>query len=248
MRLLALFAILPLAVACSLIPSARVHAGYMQTDVTGGAGLGTAGSGTPATNDVESSLGVDDPSGNLQLRAEGKIGPVHATARTMGFNGSGAGTLAAPFGSIGQGTTVSSQLDVFDVDLAASWDLVDVGPVRISPGLGYGIYDVSLGVTGGGASEKIAEVYQVPYLFLQGEVEFGPAGAVVDLGWTDIKISDDDMQMVDLSAMLYVQPGAMLELYAGFRSKSFQAESSGGPRRVVDFDLQGWFLGGGVRF
>lgn len=232
---------------CDIVPSARVHAGYMQTEATGTAGLATGG-GTPPTNDVEADLGVDDPSGKLQLRGEVKVGPLHGTARTLAFHGTGDGALGQPFGGIGGGTPVASDLDVFDFDVAASWDVIDIGPVRISPGLGVDFFDVDMAVTGSGTTTGFSSTYELPFVFLQGEVELGPLGAVAELGWSDLEIGDDDMELVDLSLMLVYQPAALLEVYAGYRTKSFEALSTDGAARSVDLDLEGWFIGGGVRF
>ena len=94
---------------------------------------------------------------------------------------------------------------------------------------------------------RLAE--ELPYLFLQGEVDIGPLGAVVDLGWSDIELGGQDMSMLDASAMLTFEPAAFVELHAGYRLKSFEGTAGGGPdRRAVDLTTRGFFVGGGFSF
>jgi hypothetical protein len=164
----------------------------------------------------------------------------------MAFSGSGFGTLSRDFGSLAAGTAVSTSLDIQDFDVAGSFDLVDLGPVRISPGLGLDFMGVDMTVRGIG-TERIDERYTLPFLFLQGEVGLGPLGAVVDLAASDLELGGHDMESLDVSGML-VYGATVFEAYVGYRSKSFEAFSDDPPRRAVDLDLRGWFLGVGASF
>ncbi|MDA1221649.1 MAG: hypothetical protein O3B85_06480 [Planctomycetota bacterium] len=244
-RLLHGLALLPFLLAgCGILPSARISAGYNQTAVEGDFARGTGG-----PQDAETAFGVDGPAHGYQARAEAKAGPIHATARLATASTDGRGVLGDGFGSLPAGTTVSSDLDLTDADLAVSLDLFDLGPVRISPGIGFDIYDVDLDVAGAGARERLSETWELPYLFLQGEVDIGPLGAVVDLGWSDIELGGQDMSMLDAAAMLTFEPAAFVEFHAGYRLKSFEGTAGGGPdRRAVDLTTRGFFVGGGFSF
>lgn len=242
---LCLAALLPLFAGCSILPSARIAAGYNQSSIEGDFARGPGGS-----QDSETAFGVDGPAHGYQARAEAKVGPVHVTARLATASTDGRGVLGDAFGALVAGSTVQSDLSLTDADLAVSLDLLDLGPVRISPGLGFDVYDVDLDVTdGSGATEVLSETYELPYLFLQAELDLGPVEAVADLGWSDLELGGQDMAMLDVSAMLSFTPAPFVEFHAGYRFKSFEGTtSSGADRRGVDLTTRGFFVGGGFSF
>jgi hypothetical protein len=233
-----------LLASCSILPSARLSAGYSQTSVEGDFARGPGGG-----QDAETAFGVEGPAHGYEARAEAKLGPLHATARLATASTDGRGVLGEAFGSLSGGTVVQSDLALTDADVALSFDLLDLGPVRLSPGLGFDVYDVDLEVAGASGRERLAETYELPYVFLQGEVDLGPVGAVVDLGWSDLELGGQDMAMLDASAMLTFEPAAFVEFHAGYRFKSFEGSESSGPdRRSVDLTTRGFFVGGGFSF
>lgn len=252
-------AVFPLALGLILAgcsgPGARVHLGYIQTEVSGEMALDStslpAGAPSNPSVDIEEDLGVDDSSPSVLLRTELDSGPVRLTASAFQYSGDGQGRLTADFGGIVVGTDVQSELDFYNVKGALTFDVLDAGPVRVSPGIAADVFDLEATVrdTTTGTTETVDEVYPIPMLFLQSELDLGPVGAVVDAGAMDVSYDDFDGTFFDVEALVIVEPVDHVELFAGYRWISIDANgTSGGEDYFADFDIQGWFVGGGVSF
>ncbi len=241
-----------LAAGCSA-PSARFHAGYMQAEITGSLGLApsTPGAGVTADVDVEDALGLTDPSGTVHARAELDAGPIRLTASGFRYSQDGQGQLTASFGDITAGTSVASDLDFTNVKAALTFDVIDTGVVRISPGVAVDLFIVDASVTDSFTSttETVDELMPVPMLFAQAEVDVGPVAGTVDVGFLDVDLGETAGTYLDVEAMLAVQAFETVEFYAGYRYISLDAEgTSGGQNMTADLLLRGWFVGGGVHF
>ncbi|MFO1054216.1 MAG: hypothetical protein U1F36_18515 [Planctomycetota bacterium] len=242
-----------LPAACSA-PGARVQLGYMQPSLTGSIGLSPSagsGSGFTATVDVEDSLGLKDTASTAQIHAELDAGPVRVTASAFRYSQSGNGTLQASFGDLSAGIDVTSDVDLTNAKVAVTFDLLDLGVVRISPGLGADLFKVQARVTeiSTGTFEDVDELLPVPMLFLQSEGRFGPLSAELDLGYLDVDLGDTGGTYFDLEALVAYDLTAQIELNAGYRYISMDANGkSDGQDLTADLTLQGWFIGGGIRF
>jgi hypothetical protein len=238
--------------ACST-PGARVHAGFMQTELSGTLGLSPSspGSGVTSTIDVDDTLGLSDPSGSIHARGELDAGLVRVTASGFRFSESGSGRLTGSFGDIVAGTDVASSLDLLNLKTALTFDVLDTGVVRISPGIAIDLFTVDAQVTEAltSTSERIDEVLPVPMLFAQGEVDLGVVSGTLDLGFLDVDLGDIGGTYFDLEAMISVEPFEAVEFYAGYRYISLDADgTSDGQDMIADLLLRGWFIGGGVHF
>ncbi|MBK8980600.1 MAG: hypothetical protein IPM29_32250 [Planctomycetes bacterium] len=251
--LLSLLALGAVACGCSA-PGARVHLGYMQSQVSGELALAPS-SGLPLTSplaiDVESGLGLDEPAPSVLVRAELDAGPVRVTASAFQYSESGSGTLTSSFGNIPINADVDSDLDFVALKTAATFDILDLGPVRISPGIGVDLFDMKASVTERltQTTEDVDELFPIPMLFLQGEVEVGPVGAIVDIGGMDVGYGDFSGTFIDIEALVYYEPVEHVEVFAGYRWISLDADGTVDDQDfVADLVIQGWFLGGGVSF
>ena len=250
-------ALLPvlLTAACSS-PAARVHAGYMQTELSGDLGLGPIVN-TPVQVDpidIDQSLGLDDAAGSPFVRAELDAGPIRLTGSGFQYSQSGRGVLTGSFGDITAGTAVDSDIDLLNAKTALTFDVRDISPVRISPGIGVDLFDIDATVAPldqnlGIEAETIDELIPVPMLFLQAEVDVDYVGAILDVGGFQANIDDFEGTFFDIEALVYVRPVDHLEITAGYRYISLDFEGRPEDQDVdADLNLSGWFIGGGVSF
>jgi hypothetical protein len=233
---------------------ARVYGGYMQTKMTGDVALepsaGGIGLGTLLV-DVEDSLGLNDAAGTPYGRVELQLGPARLTGSAFRYSEEGSGVLTASYGDIIVGTAVDTELDLTNVKGALTFDLINAGVVRLSPGIGVDFLDVDMTVRApaSGQTEEIEATAGVPLLFAQGEVDLGPVAATVDGGWIRIDLDEGDGTYWDVESLLRVKPLPGIELFGGFRWISIDVEGEDdGQRFATDLVLRGWFVGGGFTF
>ena len=237
--------------ACSA-PGVIVDVGYLQSTVTGDAGLSGGLSSVVGTVDFEDSLGGGDPAGSLYGRVEADLSLPRLTVSAFQYDESGVGVLGANFGDITAATNVESTTRIFNAKAALSFDIIELGPVRISPGFALSVLDTDLVVSdlnGFLGSEEFDEVLPVPLLFLQGELDLGYVQAVAEVGGLDVEVQGVDGTFLDAEALLRVRPIDNFEIFVGYRLIS--ADVTGdidGDGFDADLLLQGWMVGGGVHF
>lgn len=241
-----------LCAACSA-PSARLHAGFLQSELTGDLALSGSVRGVSAniSTDVESGLGLVDAAGSLYTRAELDPGPVRLTASAFRYDQTGNGRLQADFGGISAGADVASDIRLGTLKGAISIDLIDVGPVRISPGVGADLFALDATVTESltGQTERIDELLPVPMVFVQGEVDVGPVSVTLDVGGMDGSYDKFRGTFFDVEGLVLFSPVENVEVFAGYRWIAMDSSgSTDGQDYAADLNLSGWFLGGGLRF
>lgn len=245
--------VLLLIAACSA-PSARLQVGYIQPTLTGDLALAQAAGSLPAgqlSADIESGLGLDDDASSLYGRVELDAGPVRLTASGFRYDQSGSGTLNASFGAIAAGVPVDSDIRMGAYKAAATFDLLDVGPVRISPGVGVDLFDLQAEVSNQtvAQTETIDELLPVPMVFVQGEVDVGPVAVTLDVGGMDASYGEYSGTFFDVEALVLYAPVEHVEVFAGYRWIALDARGESEDRDfTADLDLGGWFVGGGLRF
>jgi hypothetical protein len=159
--------------------------------------------------------------------------------------------LNAAFGTIPANTPVDTDLDLQVYKVALSLDLIDIGPVRISPGLAADVLLSNTSVTSLALNRKedLDGVIPLPMLFLQAEVDIWLADLVVDVGWLDTSYSDFSGEILDVEALLRFKPLGPLHVFVGYRAVrlNVEGEQSGDSGRL-DFDFSGWTAGVGLHF
>ncbi len=234
-------------------PGARAYVGYMQTEMSGSAGLDTSGiPGTIPTEISVDDLGLGGDTGSMYGRVEGDLGLIRVTASGFTYSKSGEGTLSASFGGISASTPVASNIDFSSAKLALSFD-IDVPMVRLSPGVQLNYIQLEGQITPV-ASPSLAESFDedlpVPELFLQAEVDLDFMGFIVDIAGMDAEVEDVDGTFIDLEAIVYYRPVPMVELMAGYRflKVDVDGQRDSSDPFLADFEFAGWFIGGGVKF
>jgi hypothetical protein len=224
----------------------------MQPQLDGDIGLAGSASGSAVTGtvDVEDSLGLGEES-SPYLRADIGAAIVSFTVSAFHYDATGNGVLEATFGEITAGTPVSTDMEILNIKGAATFNLIDLGPVRLAPGIAIDYLDVDTTVTSTSLSafESVRVQAPVPMLFGQGEVVLGPVAAILDVGWMSADLADAEGTWWDIEGMLRMTALDPVELIAGYRWISADVDGTAdGQNYSADLVLQGWFVGGGLSF
>ena len=248
-----LFALVALE-SCTL-PYARAYAGYSSMGLSGDIALApAAGTGNLGALkiDVENELGLDGNSGSPYGRIDAGFGPIGVTVSAFTYSKVSTGTVTRQFGNITAGTDVRSDLDLTDIKAAVLWNAINIGPLRIAPGLGVNYLDLNLDVrtlTGVAASDNVDIVAPIPMAFLQGDLELGKFGLTVDAGGMAVDLKDASGTYWDVEALLRFEPVKHVNIFGGYRWISLNAKGNAdGQDFDANLDLKGWFVGGGISF
>lgn len=251
-----------LALLCALVslpsctlPYVRAYAGYSSMSLSGDVALapsvGTSNLGGLKV-DVEDELGLDGGGGSPYGRLDAGFGPIGVTLSAFTYSKVGTGTITRQFGNITAGTDVRSDIDMTDIKAAVLWNALDIGPLRIAPGVGVNYVDLNLDVrtlTGVAASDTVDVVAPIPMIFLQADLDLGPFGVTVDGGGMSASLKDAKGTYWDLEALVRFQPLPHVNLFGGYRWISLDANGkASGQDFDADIDLKGWFVGGGISF
>lgn len=196
-------------------------------------------------------MGLGSDMGSPYLRGQLDLGSTVLTASGFIVQQAGDGTLAATFGPIASGTAVRTELDFANIKFSAAYD-IGLGPVKISPGVGFDLIDFNLSATEStfGNRGEINEFLPLPMLFVRAEGDIGVVGIVGEVGYLDMpEIDGAEIRLLDLEAMLEFRFFPTLQLFAGYRMIDIdgQGETSDSSF-ALDTTLDGWMIGGGIRF
>lgn len=226
--------------------------GYTQMKVGGELAL-TGGSGNQQAIDqsVDSAFGLGDQQGSPYFRGQLDFGAPVVTASVFWLRESGQGQLADSFGGLLQGTVVDSTLDLAVAKITASYDF-DLGFVKLSPGVLFDVFALDFRASEQAlmSSEEIDDIAFVPMAFLRGEAGIGPLTAVAELGYLEFSDLDgNDGKFLDFEAMIEWYPVPLGHVFAGYRFISIRGEGDTDSEDfATDLQIQGWVIGGGVRF
>ena len=242
----------PLMASCTGL-GAKIDVGYMQVEPSGSLALeGGPGGGAPSlssNNDINDDLGIASKLDSFYARAELDTGLLHFTGSGFRVQDKALGTLSAAFGNIPANTPVETDLDLQIYKIGVSLDLIDIGPVRISPGLAADVVISDTSITGSSLAEDLNGTIPIPMLFIQGEVDFSILELVVDLGWLDASYDSYTVDVLDVEAMLRVKPIGMFQLFVGYRATLLDiSRDETGNRDRIDLDFRGWTAGVGIHF
>lgn len=223
-------------------------------ELSGTVGLSTNVGGFtvgPVEASLDDDFGLGDPSGSLYGRVDFAAGPIHVSGSVFRYSESGSERLSVAFGGLTANALVDSTIEFTSGRGGISFDLIDLGIVRLSPGVGVDLLDVEMRATerSSGRTETIDEILPVPIVTLRGEVDADDIGAFVDLGAMDVDLGDVEGTLVDVEAVVWVEITDPLRLFAGYRWISIDADgTTRGDRFTTDLEMTGWIVGGGVEF
>lgn len=244
--------VLPFTTGC--IPTGRAYVGAAFMKVAGDLALQNAGGSLnldATQSDIEDDLGAGDADTSPYVRAEADWGPHRVRVSGFGHSSSGTGTLDNAFGDLAATTNVASDLEVFNVTGAYTWDLFPTGPFRLGIGaqVGYSSIDITVRDTGGVAFERVRTDNYVPMPLLDAEVDLGVVAVGGSLGGFEVDLGDADGRYWDGELFVRASPWSMVEFIGGYRYLSFDSSGEADGRDFdADLELTGWFLAGGIKF
>lgn len=241
-----------LSLASCSAPGVRGHVGYGLYTLDGNLGVSSDAT-SPQSVDLRDDLGLNGFSDSLQVRAELDAGPVRLTGSAFRFHSSGDGTLTADFGDVVVGgptlsRPVSSNIDVMNAKIALTADVVDLGMIRVSPGIALDIIDVDGRVSdfGTSLSESFGETLPIPMPFVQAEASFFGFDLVAEIGGIAADFDEFDGSLIDFETFLTYEPIDSVELYVGYRLIHLEGDGVVDSQAYdSDLRLQGVFFGAG---
>ena len=227
--------------------------GYMLMQLSGDFGLSDSGNTvTPGQVKLSLGQGLDlDTSDSPYARVDLSLAGWRVSLSGFQYEESGDAVLSANFGNISAGVSVATDITMFNLRGAVTYDLIHWGVLRLSPGVSIDYFDVDLDVNAVSISgfESIDFRAPIPMPYLDTTVELGPLTLAATASGLYANLPDADGTFWDFDAKLSYQPWPLMEMFAGYR---FLRLDAFGVADSQDFDteltMQGWFFGGSFRF
>jgi len=232
----------------------EISASAFLPQLRGDAALEDSGGGSNQDVGLRTDLDLDDVDVVPEVRIAANALGLNLAANAFRTEQSGTGTLGADFGDLSVGTDVDSRLDLTAIHGALTLDIVNVSFLRLAPGIGVDYFDLELDVDEiGGAldSERIQLDGPVPLVVVQAEAfpPFLPLELLVEAGGIGGEFGDFEGLLLDVEALLRWEVVDSVEIFAGYRYLSFEAEgTSSGNDFDADVLLNGVLVGAGIRF
>ena len=234
----------PWAAGCSVSGTGQV--GYSLQQLGGELGLDRNSGGVTGTQSIDDALGLGVTQGSPFVRGQIDGGGLVLTGSALWMQERGRGTLTDTFGGIASGSQVDTDLDLGLVKLSAAYDF-DLWPGVMCDAVAL---DVAARDLASSTSEGIDELMFVPMPFIRAEAGLGPVTAVGEIGYLDVSgLGDTDGCFLDCELLLEWHPVPFAHFFAGYRYVDLDGSGdAGGGLFDADLQLQGWTIGGGVRF
>ena len=247
--LLVYLALAPWAAGCSVGATGQV--GYSLLQLGGDLGLERGGGAITGSQTVDDAFGLGQSQGSPYVRGQLDGGGPVLTASALWLQEDGSGTLTDTFGGLASGSQADTSLDLGVLKVGASYDF-DLGLVKVSPGVMCDVValDFRARDVASGSQEAIDELVVAPMPFVRAEAGLGPVTAVGELGYLDVSgLSDIEGTFLDAEVLLEWHPVPFAHVFAGYRHVDLDGSGDAGSDRfAADLHLQGWTIGGGVRF
>ncbi|MGC6489080.1 MAG: hypothetical protein ACON4Z_15640 [Planctomycetota bacterium] len=244
-------ALLPWAAGCSVGATGQV--GYALVEVGGDLGLDRAGGAVSGSQDVDEAFGLGDAQGSPYVRGQLDTGGLVVTGSALLLQESGQGALTETFGGLAAGTSAAADLELGVLKVSAAYD-IDLGLAKIAPGVMCDVmaFDLTARDVASGLQESVDELVFAPMPFVRAEVGFGPVEAVGEVGYLDFSgLGDTEGAFLDVEVLLEWHPVPLpfAHLFVGYRHVDLDGSAdAGGDLFSADLQLQGWTIGGGLRF
>lgn len=226
--------------------------GYARMKVGGDLALDNGGGATSAIEQgVDSAFGLGDSQGSPYFRGQLDLGGPVLTGSVFWLRDEGQGQLQDAFGGLPAGTAVEGRLDLGVAKLSAVYDL-DLGLIKVSPGVLFDVFalDFTARELTLGSREEIDDVVFVPMPFVRAEAGLGPVTAIGEVGYLEVSsLGDNEGQFLDFEAMLEIHPIPLGHVFVGYRYVGIDGSGDTGDEAfATDLQIQGWVIGGGLRF
>lgn len=253
MRLAPLLLLLPL---CSCIKpfDLNLRAGYIDLEPSGDIGLDDSAN-SQSLGDIK--IDIDDDFGLQEadspyLRADWDPGSWRVSLSGFKIDDASDSVLSETFGDIPAGSSVRSDMEIFNTKLSATYNLIKTPWAQVGVGAAINYFAIDLDVVSVApvvAYERIDFDAPVPMLYAQASAELSMFRGDLELGWLSVELPDAKGSFWDLDASISVAPLPYLEIFAGYRYISLNAlGEADGQDFDTDLKLDGLYFGGGVTF
>lgn len=194
-------------------------------------------------------LGLDDFRAAPYLRGEWESNRHNVRLHGFGFTASGSGTLSAPYGDIPSGTAVTTSLDFYSVAGNYTYDVWTGDWARLGLGGQLSFLSLDVAARSGLGREAVETNVLAPMPFAEVEFFKAPFSAVLDAGFMSADLGDASGRYYDVEAMARWQATDGFDVFGGYRMLFTDVAGRASDRDFdADIYVQGWFIGGGIRF
>lgn len=239
----------PLA-SCST-PDLSVDAGYMVMEMAGDLGFDGSGGGGSVGINLGQGLDInnaDSPYAKLETQVLG----MRVGLSGFSYSDSGDSTLDASFGDIAAGSTVSTDIDLLNIKGTVSYDLLNLGFLRVSPGVGVDYFDMNLKMVATApvaANEKLDFQVPVPMAYVSTELKYEMFSLDTDIGGMSVDLPDAKGTFWDVTTKVKYHPLPLVDVFVGYRYLMINADGTmDGQDFNANLHMNGLFFGGRVAF
>ena len=200
-------------------------------------------------NDVDDQLGVGDTEVSPYVRVQWDHELHRVRAHGFGIDAEGSGTLAGDYGGIPAGSQVTTSMEFFNVAAAYDYEVWGDENFRLALGGQLGIYSLDIAARSASGRESVRTDLVIPMAFAEVEGFFGPVTLGANAALMAGNWRDADGRYLDAEGFARVQVVDEVDLIAGYRYLVLDANGTATSRDFdADITVQGWFIGGGIRF
>lgn len=246
-------AMFALGTLTSCTPSTfRADVGAILATTSGNVALQNAG-GTlvldNTRNDIDDQLGLGESEGSPYVRVEWEHAMHRVRVHGFGLETEGAGTLLNDYGGLVAGSDVTTSMRFFTASASYGYEVWGNENFRLGLGGQLAFYSLDLSARSSLGFESLVTDVLAPMPFVEFESYFGDFTLGVNGGILVADLGDGEGLVADLEAYARYQLTNEIDLLAGYRYMEIDGEGVAEDRDFeADMAVQGWFIGGGLRF
>ncbi len=200
-------------------------------------------------NDVESDLGLGETEPSPYLRGQWDRDRHRVRLHGFGIDSEGSGTLAGDYGGILAGSVVATEMEFLSIAANYGYELLRGRNHRVAVGGQLGFYSLDVEARSTPGLESVETSVLVPMPFAEVEALLGKFTLGTNLAWMTASLRDAKGIYIDLEAYARWSAAPDFDFFAGYRFVSLDAAGKATSRDFdADVDVQGFFVGAGIRF
>lgn len=250
LRMLLLASGLALTTSCAN-QTYRVDVGAMFAKASGDIALQNAGGSLVLhdnQNDLQDNMGLGDTEASPYVRLQMDQEKHRVRVHGFGLDAEGTGTLAGDFGGLLAGSQVTTSMEFFGIGANYSYEILRDENYRVGVGVALGFYSLDVAARSSAGREAVETDVLVPMPYGEAEVSLGPVLVGGNFGFMSAHIRDANGIFLDGEAYAKL-PIEEFEVMLGYRYVTLDAYGEATSRDFdADIVVQGFFLGGGIRF
>lgn len=199
-------------------------------------------------NDLDRNLGLGGTEPSPYVRVEMDQGRHRVRVHGFGVDADGSGTLAGDYGNLVAGSQVTTSLEFFGIGATYAFELLRDQHYRIAAGAAINYYSLDVAARSSAGREAVRTDALVPMPYAEVEGFLGPFTAGANAGIMSADLGDASSRYLDVEAYLRWQASEDIDLLVGYRYVVLDGYGQATSRDFdADVDVQGVFVGGGIR-